>query len=147
MCLLFDVFKCKISNAVCHLIKSRTLYSAMKGFHIHDLSILISSPKLYWQYLCRSWWSSGMIPEKVTWTQSTARNSTVCSKLLPINDLVFQFSIKHWYIFSYKFLYRISDQEISDQELCSAMLYKFCNFSPIFSFLYADLVIPRKIPS
>ena len=39
---LFDVFKGKIENAVCHLIKSRILFSAMKGFHIYDLSILIS---------------------------------------------------------------------------------------------------------
>ena len=44
MYVLFDVFKCKIANAVCHLIKSRTLFSAMKDFHIHDLSILISVP-------------------------------------------------------------------------------------------------------
>ena len=44
MYLLFDVFKCKIENAVCHLIKSRTLFSAMKGFDKFDLSILISAP-------------------------------------------------------------------------------------------------------
>ena len=44
MYLLFDVFKCKIENAVCHLIKSRTLFSAMKGFDKFDLSILISVP-------------------------------------------------------------------------------------------------------
>ena len=42
ICFLFDVFKGKIENAVCHLIKSRILFSAMKGFHIYDLSILIS---------------------------------------------------------------------------------------------------------
>ena len=35
---------------------------------------------------------------------------------------------------------------MSDQEICSAMLYEFLNFSPIFSFFYADLAIPRKIP-
>ena len=44
MYLLFDVFKCKIENDVCHLIKSRTLFSAMKGFDKFDLSILISVP-------------------------------------------------------------------------------------------------------
>ena len=42
MYLLFDVFKCKIANTACHLIKSGSLFSAMKGFHIYDLSILIS---------------------------------------------------------------------------------------------------------
>ena len=95
----------------------------------------------------RSWWSSGMIPNRVTWIQSPARISIVYSKLLQINNLDFQFLIKHWHTCSYKFPYRILDQEIWDQELCSAILYKFCNFSPIFSFLYADLAIPRKIPS
>ena len=85
-----------------------------------------------------------MIPKKVTWVQFPARISTVYSKPLPINDLVFQFLIKHWHICYYKFLYRISDQEISNQELCTAMLHKLCNFSPIFSFLYADLAIPEK---
>ena len=35
----------------------------------------ICSFKLYWQYLCRSWWSSGMMPEKVTWVQFPARIS------------------------------------------------------------------------
>ena len=38
-----------------------------------------------------------MIPEKVTWVQFPAWISTVYSKLLPINDLVFQFLI---YIFA-----------------------------------------------
>ena len=44
MYLLFDVFICKIENAVCHLIKGRTPFSGMKGFDIHDLSIPISVP-------------------------------------------------------------------------------------------------------
>ena len=44
MYLLFDVFKYKIANVVCHLIKSGTLFSTMKGFHIYDLRILISVP-------------------------------------------------------------------------------------------------------
>ena len=88
----------------------------------------------------RSWGSTGMIPEKVTRVQFPARISTVYSKLLPINELIFQFLIKYLRICSYKFSYRTSDQEIS-----SAMLYKFCNFSPIFSIFYADLAIPRKI--
>ena len=88
-----------------------------------------------------------MIPEKVAWVQSPARISTVYSKFLPINDLVFQFLIEHRHVCSYKVLYRISDQEKSDQKLGSAMLYKYCDYSPIFSFLYADLAIPRKTPS
>ena len=41
----------------------------------------------YWQYLQKSWWSSGMIPEKVTWVRFPARINTVYSKLPPINDL------------------------------------------------------------
>ena len=43
--LQFDVFKCKITNVVCHLIKSRTLFFAWKVFIYDDLSILISVPK------------------------------------------------------------------------------------------------------
>ena len=147
MYLLFDVFTCKIANAVCHLIKSRTLFSAMKGFPDIWFKHSDICPKLYWQCLCRSLWSSGMIPEKMTWVWFPARISTVYSKPLPINDLVFQFLIKYWHIGSYKFSYRISDKDISDQELCLAMLFKFCNFYPIFSFLDADLAIRRKIPS
>ena len=42
MYLLFDVFKCKIANVVCDLIKSRIF--AIKRFHTYDLSILISVP-------------------------------------------------------------------------------------------------------
>ena len=45
------------------------------------------SLELYWQYLQKSWWSSGMIPEKVTWVRFPARINTVYSKLPPINDL------------------------------------------------------------
>ena len=88
----------------------------------------------------RSCWSTGMIPEKVTWVQFSARISTVYSKLLSINDLFFKFSIKLFHICSDKFSYRISDLEI-----CSAMLCKFCNFSPIFSIFYANLAIPTKV--
>ena len=86
--------------------------------------------KLYWQYLCRSWWSSGMIPEKMSWVWFPARISTVYSKLPSVNALVFKFLVKHLHICSYKFSYRISDQEI-----CSAMLYWFCN-SNFFILLY-----------
>ena len=78
--------------------------------------------KLYWQYLCRSWWSSGMIPEKMSWVWFPARISTVYSKLPSVNALVFKFLVKYLHICSYKFSYRISDQEI-----CSAMLCWFCN--------------------
>ena len=123
--LQFDVFKCKITNVVCHLIKSRTLFFAMKGFHIWWFKYSDICPKMYWHYLCRSWWSIGMIPGKVTWVQSPTRISSVYSKLFPINDLIFQFLIKHWHICSYRFLYKISDQEISDQGLCSATFIHF----------------------
>ena len=41
-----------------------------------------------------------MIPEKVTWVQFLARINTVCSKLLPMNNLFFQYLIKHSYIFA-----------------------------------------------
>ena len=44
MYLLFDVFKYIFAKAVSHLIKSRTLFSAMNGFYIYDLSFLISVP-------------------------------------------------------------------------------------------------------
>ena len=41
---MFGVFENKIANAACHLIKSRTLFSSMKGFQRYDISILISAP-------------------------------------------------------------------------------------------------------
>ena len=47
------------------------------------------SLELYWQYLQKSWWSSGMIPEKVTRVRFPGRINTVYSKLPPINDLFF----------------------------------------------------------
>ena len=75
-----------------------------------------------------------MIPKKAPWVQFPARVSTFCSKLI--------FNQTCAYICSYKCLYRISNQEIS----CSAMPYKFCNFSSMFSSFYVDLAIPRKIP-
>ena len=40
MYLLFGVFKNKIENAAYHLIKSRTLFSSMKGFQRYDLYLL-----------------------------------------------------------------------------------------------------------
>ena len=77
-----------------------------------------------------------MIPEKVTWVRLPARISAAYRKLLPLNNSVFQFSIKHLHI-CYKFSYRISDQEV-----CLALLNqnivlqnKFCNFSPNFFIL------------
>ena len=80
-----------------------------------------------------------MIPEKVTSVQSPARISSAYSKLLPINDSVFQFLIKHWHICSHKFLYRISNQEISDQELSSTMLYKLFVSCHYHHFLFVCL--------
>ena len=81
-----------------------------------------------------------MIPEKVIWVRFPAWISTVYIKLLPINDLVFQFLIKYLHICCYKFSYRISNQEIR-----SAMPFRFCNFPPTFSFFEADLAILRKM--
>ena len=81
-----------------------------------------------------------MIPEKVIWVQFPSRISTVHSKLLPINDLIFQFLIKHLTSY-YKFYYRISNPDTSP-----AMLYSFCNISSTLSIVYADLAILRKIP-
>ena len=52
-----------------------------------------------------------MIPEKVTKVRFPSKISAVHSKLLPINDLVFQFLIKHLDI-CYKFSYKMSDQKI-----------------------------------
>ena len=69
-----------------------------------------------------------MIPKRVTWIRFPAKISVVYSKLIAINDLLFQFSIKHLHIWiCYKLSYRISDQEIY-----SGILYKFCIFSPFF---------------
>ena len=45
------------------------------------------SLELYWQYLQKSWWSSSIIPKKVTWVLFPARINTLYSKLPPINDL------------------------------------------------------------
>ena len=56
----------------------------------------------------RSCWSTVIIPEKVIWGQFPARVNTIYSKILPINDLVSQFLIKHLHICSCKFSYRIS---------------------------------------
>ena len=126
----------------CLLIESSTqLFCSERFSYIWYKHSDTCSFKLYWQYLCRSWWPSGMIPEKVTWVQFPSRISSVYNKLLQISNLVFQFLIENPHIRSYKFSYRTSDQEI-----CSAMLYKFYNSLPVFSFFCADLVIPRKNP-
>ena len=55
----------------------------------------ICSFKLYWQYLHGlSWWFNCISPEKVARFQFPTRISVVYNKLLPINDLVFQFFIQ-----------------------------------------------------
>ena len=108
---------------------------------MYDISSLKSvSFKLYWKYLARSWWSSAMIPEKEAWVQFPTRISFVYSKLLPVNGLIFQFLMKHLYI-CYRFSYRTSDQEI-----CSAILYKFCNFPPIFFIIFSCFGYSKKNP-
>ena len=49
-----------------------------------------------------------MIPKRVTWIRFPAKISVVYSKLIAINDLVFQFSIKHLHIWiCYTFLQNI----------------------------------------
>ena len=67
-----------------------------------------------------------MIPKKVTWARFPDRVTAVYSKLLLINDLLVSVFIN-----IYESTQKFSDR-ISDQEICSAMLYKLCNFSPIF---------------
>ena len=46
------------------------------------------SLKLYCQYLEKSWWSSGMIGEKVTWVRFPARINAVYIKLPPSSDFL-----------------------------------------------------------
>ena len=58
----------KIAYLTCSLlIKSSTqLFCIERLLYISSLTS-VHSFKLYLQYLHRSWWSSGMIPEKVKW--------------------------------------------------------------------------------
>ena len=56
----------------------------------------------------RSWKSSGMILEKTTWVWFPARVSAVYSKLFWINDLVFQFLMKHLHIAIFLTKYQLS---------------------------------------
>ena len=94
----------------------------------------ICSCKLYWQYLCRSWWSSGMIPEKVTWVQFLARINTVCSKLLPMNNLFFQYLIKHSYIFA--LMNFLTEYQITKYvQLCCISFATFFEFFHFFFML------------
>ena len=95
----------------------------MKGFHIYIIAFWYLFIPTVLAVFRRSCWSTGMIASKVIWGQFPARISTLYSKLLPVNDLIFQFSIKHLHICSYKFSYRISHQKI-----WSAILCNFCNF-------------------
>ena len=60
--------------------KSNTRFSVVKGFHKYDISILISDILFMQTVLVvsvRSWWSTGMIPKKVTWVQFPGSISTV----------------------------------------------------------------------
>ena len=91
----------------------------------------------------KTWGSTGMIPEKVTWVQLPTRISTVYSKLLQINELIFQFLIKHMYIFApINFLTEYQIRKYV--QLCFISSATFLQF---FSIFYADLAIRRKIPS
>ena len=68
------------------------------------------SLELHWQYLQKSWWSSGIISKKVTWVRFPPRINTVYSQLPPINDLFLK-SLNQTYI-SKIFSCRMSDQKI-----------------------------------
>ena len=88
------------------------------------------SLELYWQYLQKSWCSSGIISEKVTWVRFSARINTVYSQLPPINDLFLK-SLNQTYI-SQRFSCRMSDQKIFSAMLHQNIVHqnKFFNFSP-----------------
>ena len=104
------------------------------------LAIWFCSLELYWQYLHKSWWSSGMIPENVTWVRFLARINTVYSKLSPIKDLFLKI-LNQTYIFAIDFL-----PEYQIRNFFSAMLHqnivhwnKFFNFSS--NFLHSFMLI------
>ena len=93
----------------------------------------------------KTWGSTGMIPGKVNWVQFPTKISTgtVYSKLLQINELIFQFLIKHMYIFApINFLTEYQIRKYV--QLCFISSATFLQF---FSIFYADLAIRRKIPS
>ena len=86
----------------------------------------------YWQHLQKSWLSSNVIPEKVTWVWFPARINTFYSKLPPVNYLLLK--VLNQTGICHRFSCRISDQKTF-----SAMLHqnivrqnKFFNFSPNF---------------
>ena len=80
--------------------------SSSQLFCMYDISILISAHAKCIDSIYAD--IHGLVvPEKMIWVQFLSRNTTVYSKLLPINDLVFKFLIKHLHICSYKFSYRI----------------------------------------
>ena len=90
--------------------------------------------------LCRSQWSSVMIPEKVTWVQFPDRISTVYSKLLPINNLVFKFLIKHSYIFAFiSFLTKYQIRK--NVQICCISSATFLQFFSLFYALNWLLVV------
>ena len=74
-----------------------------------------------------------MIPEKVTWVQFPARINTACSKLLPIYNLIFQYLIKHSYIFA---LINIL-KEYQIRKYVQLRCKSFATFSQFFLFFYA----------
>ena len=90
------------------------------------------SLELYWQYLQKSWWSSGMIPEKVTWVRFPARINTVYSKLSPITDLFLKILNQTGICQVFRCSCRISDQKIFSAMLHQNIVHqnKFFNFSP-----------------
>ena len=110
------------------LVETAYVVFAVKDFHINDNKHCdICLRKHYWQYLCRSWSSNGIIPEKVTWVQFPAWINTVCSKLLPINTLFFQYLISRvTYLLLQIFLQNIRPGNTSSYVVL--VLQHFCNF-------------------
>ena len=93
------------------------------------LAIWFCSLELYGKYLQKSWWSSGMIREKVTWVRFITRINAVYSKLPPINDLFLK-------ILNQTDVFHRLSFRISDQKIFSAMLHQnIFRWNKLFNFL------------
>ena len=106
----------------------------MRRFHLYDITFWYLFMYTVLAVSMISCWSAGMIPEKVTWIQFSARISTVYSKPLPINDLIFQFLIKHLHICSYKFL--IEYQIRKYVQLCCVSSTTFSQYFQSFMLIW-----------
>ena len=105
------------------------------------------SLELYWQYLQKCWWTSGMIPENLTWIRFSASINTAYSNAPPINDSFLKF-LNQTQIFALDFLaeYHIRKcfQYVASKYSSSKQILQV--FFQLFTFFYADLAIPRTIP-